>query len=45
MHNILSQLQPISILTTYYPKTDPNIIIWLVAWFIPVAPTWSIGHP
>jgi hypothetical protein len=18
---------------------------WLVGWFIPVAPTWSIGHP
>jgi hypothetical protein len=19
--------------------------IWLVGWFIPVAPTWNIGHP
>jgi hypothetical protein len=18
---------------------------WLIGWFIPVAPTWSIGHP
>jgi hypothetical protein len=21
------------------------LVGWLVGWFIPVAPTWSIGHP